>query len=232
MRLYQVHFRAESGMSVGCEYFTSHVKAKKAVAAWMNRAGEVDDPSATIQAITVAPSKQGILDALRLRTIISHQLPSAANFTDVDRSEGLSPDLGQVAEQVPRLTEAEFQGFSVEFLIASLRVRVQEAHVSDQALEDHRIPAIESPAHRFPVQDLVIHGALQWQVRTTRPGRQRPGVDHEHRLLFARGGDPQSVNREQSSTEQYEVKRRPASRHQGVYQTGDVQARSLIVGGT
>ena len=62
MRLYQVHFRAESGMSVGCEYFTSHVKAKKAVAEYL--AGESDDPSATIEAITVAPSKQGILDAL------------------------------------------------------------------------------------------------------------------------------------------------------------------------
>ena len=64
MRLYKVHFGYEGGLSMGCEYFTAHVKAKKAVAAWMNRAGEVDDPSATIQAITVAPSKQGIQDAL------------------------------------------------------------------------------------------------------------------------------------------------------------------------
>lgn len=62
MRIYKVHYRAERGVSEGFEYFTSQAKAKKAVATY--QAEEVNDPSATLEVITVAPSKQGILDAL------------------------------------------------------------------------------------------------------------------------------------------------------------------------
>lgn len=67
MRIYKVHYRAERGVSEGFEYFTSQAKAKKAVATY--QAEEVNDllespGSATLEVITVAPSKQGILDAL------------------------------------------------------------------------------------------------------------------------------------------------------------------------
>jgi hypothetical protein len=62
MRLYKVHFMEDSGTSEGFEYFASQVKAKKEAATY--RAGEGNDLSTTIEVITVAPSKQGILDAL------------------------------------------------------------------------------------------------------------------------------------------------------------------------